>query len=239
MKKTALAFAFSVAWLASLGGHVSTGQQDHVRTDVQQGRLVPLADILQRVQSKYPGRVLEVELEKHIDGQRWYEIKILRKDGRKVEVHIDATTGVEVKPPGSELAGLLPMAEAVRRVVDAKNAIVLKACLERWPANRPIYEIHLLMANGAERTLRVDAVSGSVITGDHLDRKQSEGLLPVDRVLAASVKQYGGIATEIELKQDTHGRLYYEVALHLDHGRALEVNVDAKTGKIIGHEEQK
>ncbi len=58
-------------------------------------------------------------------------------------------------------------------------------------------------------------------------------------MLAASVKQYGGIATEIELKQDTHGRLYYEVALHLDHGRALEVNVDAKTGKIIGHEEQK
>ena len=220
-------------------GLVLAGQQDLVRMEVQQGRLVPLAEILQKVQSRHPGRVLEVELERHIDGQRWYEIKILRKDGQKYEVHIDATTGEEIKPPGSELAGLLPMAEVIRRLVDPKNATVLKVCLEQWPAHRQIYEMHLLMKNGTERTIRADALTGNIISGAHLDKNQSTGIVGADHILNTSVQKYGGFATEIELKQDTAGRLYYEIELELDHGRALEVNVDARTGRIIGQEELK
>ncbi|CCQ75059.1 PepSY domain-containing protein [Magnetospira sp. QH-2] len=54
--------------------------------------LVPMDRMLERVAKDYPGRVLKVELEDEDDGPSgWvYEVKILREDGRVVEVELDA-----------------------------------------------------------------------------------------------------------------------------------------------------
>ena len=63
---------------------------------LQEGSILPLAEITTKVQAKVPGKVLEVELETE-DGGYVYEFKILRKNGRVQEVEADASTGKILK----------------------------------------------------------------------------------------------------------------------------------------------
>lgn len=55
--------------------------------------LLPMAEILAIAQSRVAGEVIEVELEED-DGQPEYEVEILTPSGRKIEIDIDATTGI-------------------------------------------------------------------------------------------------------------------------------------------------
>jgi uncharacterized membrane protein YkoI len=48
--------------------------------------------MLENVRQSYPGKILEVELEKE-HGRLIYEVEILSKDGVVTEVYIDARTG--------------------------------------------------------------------------------------------------------------------------------------------------
>ena len=61
---------------------------DRARREVAAGHYVPLETIVEDAQSRYPGRVVEVELD---DDE--YEIEILASDGAKIELEYDARTG--------------------------------------------------------------------------------------------------------------------------------------------------
>lgn len=74
---------------AARGDDIGHGEAHRL---VQEGRILPLADILGLVSSKLPGEVLKVELESD-DGAYIYEIEILRPDGRVQEVEVDAPSG--------------------------------------------------------------------------------------------------------------------------------------------------
>lgn len=63
-------------------------QQDAVRHAVRQGRLVPLEQVVADALRRYPGQLLEVELD---EGK--YEIEILGADGVVMELDYDAATG--------------------------------------------------------------------------------------------------------------------------------------------------
>jgi uncharacterized membrane protein YkoI len=65
-----------------------TRQQQAVRQAVQQGRYVPLETVVRDALRRYPGQLLEVELD---DGQ--YEIEILGPNGVVMELDYDATSG--------------------------------------------------------------------------------------------------------------------------------------------------
>ena len=67
---------------------------DHqeARRLLQEGRILPLAEILERVGQRVPGEVLEVELD-FDDGAYVYELKILGQNGRVQEVEVDAPSG--------------------------------------------------------------------------------------------------------------------------------------------------
>jgi uncharacterized membrane protein YkoI len=54
--------------------------------------ILPLEEILQRVKTQYPGRVVETELE-HKHGRYVYEIDVVSDDGVKKELKYDAKTG--------------------------------------------------------------------------------------------------------------------------------------------------
>ncbi|ODS03254.1 hypothetical protein AUC71_10600 [Methyloceanibacter marginalis] len=71
------------------------GHQE-ARRLVQEGRILPLAAILDGVGQKVPGEVLEVELE-FDDGTYVYELKILGRNGRVQEVEVDAPSGTILK----------------------------------------------------------------------------------------------------------------------------------------------
>ena len=61
---------------------------DRARNAVEAGRYLPLEQILRDALARYPGRVVEVELD---DDE--YEIEILLDDGDKVELEFDARSG--------------------------------------------------------------------------------------------------------------------------------------------------
>lgn len=68
---------------------------ERVRAAREAGRILPLRELLARVEAEHPGEVLEVELE---DEHGWlvYEIKLLGPRGRLAKLHYDATTGEPV-----------------------------------------------------------------------------------------------------------------------------------------------
>ncbi len=90
MKKRPLALMLSIA-LCVLPVHAD---DDHevARRAVERGELLPLAKILAATEREFPGRVLEVELEEE-DGRYLYEIEVLLKDGRVIELTYDGKTG--------------------------------------------------------------------------------------------------------------------------------------------------
>jgi hypothetical protein len=64
---------------------------DRARAAVQAGEVLPLATLLERVQRRHPGQVLEVELER--DDGRWiYELKLLQPGGQLLKLEVDAAT---------------------------------------------------------------------------------------------------------------------------------------------------
>ena len=89
--------------LALLIAPVSAGGQAQIPPDfelardaVERGEILPLAEVLSRLQESHPGRVIEVELE--YSGNRLvYEVELVTDDGRLIEVDMAADTGEIVK----------------------------------------------------------------------------------------------------------------------------------------------
>jgi len=63
---------------------------DHARDHVRSGDYVRLERLLADAETRFPGRVIEVELDQDDDE---YEIEILMRDGRVVELKYDARSG--------------------------------------------------------------------------------------------------------------------------------------------------
>jgi uncharacterized membrane protein YkoI len=63
---------------------------------LSEGRIRPLAEILEVVKAAVPGETVEVELELD-DGIYVYEVKQLNSEGRVKEIKTDAATGKIVK----------------------------------------------------------------------------------------------------------------------------------------------
>jgi uncharacterized membrane protein YkoI len=63
---------------------------------LSEGRVRPLAEIVNAVRQKVPGELMEVELEIE-DGVYVYDIKLLGPNGRVQEVEADAATGKILK----------------------------------------------------------------------------------------------------------------------------------------------
>lgn len=68
---------------------------DHVeaRRLLQRGEILPLNHILQAVQRRVPGDVIEVELDRSSKRGWEYEVKVLTATGRVLEVDVNAHTG--------------------------------------------------------------------------------------------------------------------------------------------------
>lgn len=69
-------------------------RRDHerARAAVAAGQRLPLSAILRQVETRFGGRVLEIELDDD-DGRAIYEIELLDDNGRVLELEIDAVTG--------------------------------------------------------------------------------------------------------------------------------------------------
>jgi uncharacterized membrane protein YkoI len=71
---------------------------DHevARRALEEGRALPLAEILAKMKPDLPGKVIEVVLELD-DGTLVYDLKVLSPKGRLQEMKVDAATGKILK----------------------------------------------------------------------------------------------------------------------------------------------
>ena len=97
MKYTIFVLALTLACAPASAGE----SHDRARRAVEEGRILPLKDILARAEAAYPGQMVETELENE-DGALVYEIKMLTKDGRVMKLHYDAKTGELLKAKGRD-----------------------------------------------------------------------------------------------------------------------------------------
>ncbi|MBN9339608.1 MAG: peptidase [Comamonadaceae bacterium SCN 68-20] len=78
--------------------HADDGGHDHdrARQALEQGQVLPLRTVLDRVEREYQGQALKVEFE-HDDGRFIYEIRLLQRDGRLAKLKVDAVNGQVLK----------------------------------------------------------------------------------------------------------------------------------------------
>ncbi|WP_232090589.1 PepSY domain-containing protein [Billgrantia diversa] len=72
---------------------------------VRSGRLVALPEILDWLEARYAGQVLEVELERD-DGRVTYEVEMLGPQGQVVEFEFDAESGELIGMEGVNIDGM-------------------------------------------------------------------------------------------------------------------------------------
>ncbi len=71
---------------------MADGDHLEARRLLQSGEVMSLESILDKIRGRYPGRVIEVELEKK-HGQIVYEIEIIDDNGRVHELYVNARNG--------------------------------------------------------------------------------------------------------------------------------------------------
>lgn len=69
-------------------------ERDHeiARKALSEGRIRPLADIMDEMKAQFPGQIVGVELEVKKAGTFVYEFKVLTPQGKLKEVNVDAAT---------------------------------------------------------------------------------------------------------------------------------------------------
>ncbi|HMM86490.1 MAG: PepSY domain-containing protein [Gammaproteobacteria bacterium] len=94
------------AALLGCAGAAMADRDDHqrVRQAVLAGEVLPLPQLLERVQRSHPGQVLELELDRE-DGRWIYEIKLLQPGGHLVKLDVDARTAEVLKLRGRDTRG--------------------------------------------------------------------------------------------------------------------------------------
>jgi len=82
--------------LAATPARADKRDHDLARQALQNGAVLPLRAILDIVEERYPGQIMEVEFE-HDEGQFTYELKVLQSGGRLIKLELDARNGNVIK----------------------------------------------------------------------------------------------------------------------------------------------
>ncbi|WP_129140618.1 PepSY domain-containing protein [Modicisalibacter coralii] len=73
---------------------------------VRQGRLVALPSVLDWLQQRYTGQILEVELESDDQGAPRYDVEMIGPQGQVVRFEFDAATGELLDSQGSHIEAM-------------------------------------------------------------------------------------------------------------------------------------
>ena len=92
-----------------MAGHADNRDQERALKALRAGEVLPLRTMLDEVESRFSGDVLEVELDDDKENGRriWiYEIKLISPDGNVIKLKIDAKTKeiLQIKGRGAEKA---------------------------------------------------------------------------------------------------------------------------------------
>ncbi len=95
-RRLALLGLLAGALVAGAPLHAEPNDHDLARQALQQGKVLPLRTVLDKVEREHQGQVLKIEFEQE-DGRFIYEIRLLQQDGRLVKLEVDASSGQVLK----------------------------------------------------------------------------------------------------------------------------------------------
>ncbi|WJH40536.1 PepSY domain-containing protein [Aliirhizobium terrae] len=72
--------------------HADDDHLDRLRDAVNRGEVMPLSKLQDEVRRAFPGEIIKVELDED-DDRFIYEFKVLKANGRLVEIEMDAKDG--------------------------------------------------------------------------------------------------------------------------------------------------
>lgn len=136
-------------------------------------QVLALPQVLRSLAKSHPGVVLEAELEGGQGEPLRYDIRILGAQGQTVEIRADARTGSVLKGPvlpPAAAADLLPLADLLEALEKRYKARVTEAELKFSRAQRPHYEIDLVLESGRSLEVHVDARTGKHLSDGAWDR---------------------------------------------------------------------
>ncbi len=90
MRPAALLLPLLLAFAAS--ALADDDDQQRAREALERGEVLALGEILAIVEARFGGHVIEIECEED-DGRYRYELELITRDGRLIEVEMDAATG--------------------------------------------------------------------------------------------------------------------------------------------------
>jgi len=91
MRKIITQCLLTIFLFTAFAGSSWAKDSDRARELLSKGEILSLSDILTRVSSDVPGKILEIEL-KEEKGDIVYEIEFLAEDGVVMEMYVDAKT---------------------------------------------------------------------------------------------------------------------------------------------------
>lgn len=233
MRSIILAFALSVLLPPAL----FADEQYVVRRAVEAGELQPLSEILSRFQARHPGKVLDVDLERDRSGRRVYEITLLKPDGQRTKLYVDAVTGGEVDTGSVPDAPRLALPQTLRKLLTRYPGNILELELKNLAEKRLVYEIQVVQHDGRLRELVIDAHSGALISDSGHRQEVLKRLRPLPELIERLPARYRGVIQEIELEYDQDGRYFYEIEVSVPDGRVYELDIDAISGAVLNGEE--
>lgn len=219
--------ALAIALLPLMSLPTSAADKEEIRRAVEEGRAQPLSDILATVQAQHPGRVLDVDLDRRFDGLLVYEIELLGTDHRQIEIHVDAGSGAILDRATAPDRAFLPLAPLLHDAVARYPGSVLDVEMENG-----VYQVEIVRADGVHDYLVVDPVHGGIVRDDQR-ASMMQHVLSMPEMLARVQAVHPGTVIEVELERGPEGSHYYELDIEDEHGRMIELKVDAVDGRIV------
>ena len=126
----------------------------------------PLDEIVNEVLQRYPGYVIELELERGRNQQDFYEIKILQHSGHIIEIHVDVVSGKEITSDllqGEGMKHVRALTELLKPIATRYGGIIKEVELERESDQSLVYKFEIRRPDGGVMEVDVDAVTGKVL----------------------------------------------------------------------------
>ena len=83
-----------IAAALTAAGPLQAGERGHdaARRALEEGKVLPLRTVLDKVEREYRGQAIRIEFE-HEGGRFVYEIRLLQPDGHMLKLEVDAVNG--------------------------------------------------------------------------------------------------------------------------------------------------
>jgi uncharacterized membrane protein YkoI len=133
--------------------------------------MLPMAEVVRKLQAAHAGAVREIELEEIGDGRVVYEISLRLPDGREQRLQVDAITGQTTlgDPRAHPRGGAMPLHELIESVERRFGGRAHELESEVTLQGRPYYELELQLPDGRSLEVSVDAMNGQVLREEDLD----------------------------------------------------------------------